>query len=216
MTITDSDRRRKCREMLEALLRERPFFHGWDKPGSLNYALSAEILHWMVSHLPEECAGLETGCGYSTLVFAGLCRRHTVISLFAHEHELVRNWAAAHNLETDQVEWLTGDSQEHLPRSAQSGVLDAILIDGNHAFPAPFMDWYWTADRLRPGGILLVDDIQLATGRVLKEFLEAERKHWRRLEVIDKTVIFQRLSAAPVARGVFWTDQPWVKNFREH
>lgn len=214
MTATHNDRRPACRRMLEVLLRERPAFQGWDEPGSLNYALSGDVLQWMTEHIPAGRVSLETGCGYSTLVFACLCREHTAVSLFAHEHALVRRWATAHGLETDHVQWLTGRSQEQLPRLAESGKLDVVLIDGDHAFPAPFMDWYWTADRLRAGGVLLVDDIQLATGRVLTEFLEAERERWRCLEIIDKTAVFQRLGNAPAARGVVWTAQPWVRDSR--
>lgn len=215
MTTTDSRYRQTCRRMLDELLRERPAFHGWKEPGSRNYALSDTVLRWMTEHIPPGGVSLETGCGYSTLVFAALCRTHTAISLFAHEHDLIRRWATAHRLKTGHVQWRVGRSQDHLTGLADAGDLDAVLIDGDHAFPAPFMDWYWTADRLRPGGVLLVDDIQLATGRVLKDFLETERERWRRLEVIDKTVVFQRMTAAPVARGVVWTAQPWVADCRE-
>ena len=203
-------RRERCRELLAALIRERPGFHGWTAPGSHNYAISDEVLKWIADHFPEGGRSLETGCGYSSMLFAALSRTHTAISLFQHEHELIRKWGKKHGLSMKHVNWITGRSQDHLPKLLPNDPLDMILIDGDHAFPAPFMDWYYTADWLSPGGYLLVDDIQLATGRILKEFLEAEKGRWVLLEMIDKTVIFERVTADPVARGVVWPTQPWV------
>ena len=200
-----------CRRILDALLHERPHFHGWGSdPGSINYSLSGNVLEWMAGHIPPDGASLETGCGYSTLVFASMCATHTAVSLFTHEHQLVREWGSRHGLEMKNVTWIAGLSQETLPGLSSDPPLDMVLIDGDHAFPAPFMDWYWTADRLKVGGILIIDDIQLATGRVLRDFLDMERKRWESMEVIDKTAIFKRISVDPVARGVVWTKQPWV------
>jgi len=200
-----------CRRILDALLGERPHFHGWEsEPGSRNYSLSGDVLKWMAAHIPPGGAGLETGCGYSTLVFAAMCATHTVVSLFSHEHQLIREWGSRHALDMHNVTWIAGLSQEHLPGLRSDHSLDMVLIDGDHAFPAPFMDWYWSADRLKVGGIMIVDDIQLATGRILKEFLEMERERWQPMDVIDKTAIFKRISSNPVARGALWTKQPWV------
>lgn len=200
-----------CRRILDALFRERPHFHGWERvPGSRNYSLSDNVLTWMTDHIPPGGAGLETGCGYSTLVFAAMCSTHTAVSPFPHEHRLIRDWGSEHALDMENVTWIAGLSQEHLPGLKNDPPLDTVLIDGDHAFPAPFMDWYWSADRLKVGGIMIVDDIQLATGRILKEFLEMEQNRWELMDVLGRTAVFKRISTDPVARGLVWTKQPWV------
>jgi hypothetical protein len=48
--------------------------------------------------------------------------------------------------------------------------LDIVLIDGAHAFPFPFLDWYFTASALKAGGLLVIDDVQIATGTILADF----------------------------------------------
>ena len=72
-----------------------------------------------------------------------------------------------------------------------------VLIDGSHSFPSPFIDWYYTAFRLRVGGFLVVDDTQLWTGHVLKRFLEAE-PDWGAHANLGDTV---------VDGGVTWKNQ---------
>jgi hypothetical protein len=39
--------------------------------------------------------------------------------------------------------------------------LDLVLIDGDHAFPASFIDWYYTAEQVKLGGYVIVDDTNL-------------------------------------------------------
>ena len=68
--------------------------------------------------------------------------------------------------------------------------LDLVLIDGSHAFPTPFIDWYYTADKLRVGGMMMIDDTQLWTGHALKSFLIQEPE-WELVEDVSaRTAIF--------------------------
>ena len=83
-----------------------------------------------------------------------------------------------------------------------------VLIDGVHAFPVPFIDWYYTANRLAVGGAMIVDDTHLRPCAMLRDFLASEVARWERLADFDRTTIFRRITAEPVAEGVSWTDQP--------
>jgi predicted O-methyltransferase YrrM len=111
---------------------------------------------------------------------------------------------------TEHVQFLVSPSQDVLPQLA-CGELDFVLIDGDHAFPAPFMDWYYTADRIREGGFVAVDDTQIPTGRILRDFLLKESTRWHLEEEIGKTAIFRRITGESVARGVMWMQQPYCE-----
>ncbi len=68
--------------------------------------------------------------------------------------------------------------------------MDLALIDGCHGFPTPFMDWYFISSSLKVGGTLIIDDVQIWTGRILMEFLLAEPE-WTLVELFaNKTAIF--------------------------
>ncbi len=54
------------------------------------------------------------------------------------------------------------------------GELDLVLIDGSHSFPQVFIDWFYVQEALKVGGAVIVDDVHVWTGRVLRDFLEAE------------------------------------------
>lgn len=198
------------REIIEILQRERPQFHGQKQAGKRNYSIQSRVLKWMANNIPQGANTLETGCGYSTLVLASLSARHTVISPFPEEHELIKVWCADREISIDHVDFIASPSQDVVPHLACDR-LDFILIDGDHAFPAPFIDWYYTADKLKVGGYLAVDDTQIPTGKILRDFLIEESKRWRLATEINKTAIFARTSNSEVAKGISWGQQPYCK-----
>jgi hypothetical protein len=53
-----------------------------------------------------------------------------------------------------------------------------VLVDGSHSFPQAFIDWFYTQQALRVGGVMVIDDVHVWTGRVLRDFLAAEPE-WR-------------------------------------
>ena len=200
--------------VLETLLAARPSFHtdllapdGHRVAGTFDWSIGEDVLRWLCSTLRPGWRTLETGCGYSTVVFAAAGCRHTAISPDPLEHEAIRDWCRRHTV-TGAIDFVIGSSQDVVP-SLAAEPLDLVLIDGDHAFPAPFIDWYYTAERLRRDGALLVDDTQLATGAVLRSFLLCERGRWRHEGDLGKTALFRRVTDAPVARGVWWGEQPW-------
>src|SRR5690606_26311078 len=73
------------------------------------------------------------------------------ISPFPQEHRLIRTWCAGHGLDSRRINFIARPSQEALPE-LECEELDFVLIDGDHAFPAPFIDWYFVADRIRKAG----------------------------------------------------------------
>ena len=189
------------------LIREAPRFHldmGWR---DVSLQASDDVLLALDALVEPGWATLETGAGASTVVFAMKGALHTAVVPAAHEVERIRAWCAAHDVATDRVTFRVAGSETVLPR-LEPTPLDLVLIDGGHAFPTPFIDWYYTAARLRIGGLLLVDDVNLWTGRVLRDFLAAEPTWTLRQEFAARSVLFEKVGEPPVQTE--WTEQPYV------
>jgi predicted O-methyltransferase YrrM len=198
------------RRILQHLLKENPSFHGRKNAGAHNYSLDPLVLEWMANNIKEGSTTLETGCGYSTVVLASLACRHTAISPFAEEHRLIDDWCKRQGLPTEQLRFIAQPSQE-VVGGLDCRNLDFVLIDGDHAFPVPFIDWYYTADKIREGGYVVVDDTQIATGAILRDFLARDSARWRPVTEIGRTAVFARATQAPVIAGVFWWQQPFCQ-----
>jgi len=198
-------------EILKILNDERPMFHeGQGNAGPENYAIRPIVLEWIVNHVPKGGNTLETGCGYTTVILSMLSKNHTVISPFPEEHMSIRQWCNDHNISTEQVQFIAKISQDAVP-TLNCQELDLVLIDGDHAFPSPFIDWYYTADKVNVGGHVIVDDIQIPTGKILRDFLFKETERWVLAKEMGKTVVFKRIGESSVAQNVLWTDQPYCK-----
>lgn len=201
-------------EIFKKLISEKPMFHGRANAGTEQYAITSDILNWINNNLQSDSVTLETGCGYSTIVFMLHSKKHYAISPFYQEHAEIEKWCRNNNLSTGNTKFIVSSSQEALPSIQLNDGLDMVLIDGDHAFPASFIDWYYTADRIKKSGILIVDDTQLTTGKILKEFLLEEKTRWTCIEETKKTSIFKKITSDPVAKGIYWIEQPYVKKER--
>ena len=73
-----------------------------------------------------------------------------------------------------------------------------VLIDGSHGFPSPIIDWYYAGGRLRRGGVIVFDDIQLPHVQLgLLPFLEADPR-WSRPARTDKRVAYRKKRDGPL------------------
>lgn len=174
----------------------------------VSYAVPDQLLDWLAAHIDESSHTLETGAGVSTLLFALCHTHHTAVAPDPALMERITRYCAVHGLASDRLTLLAGPSETILPALPPGPPLDLVLIDGRHGFPAPFIDWYYTEPRLKIGGLLVVDDIQLWTGAVLRDFLRGDPA-WRPLTVLaGKTAIFSKLKAG--SASLEWCDQPTV------
>ena len=151
-----------------------------------------EILLFIADHTGEGCRTLETGTGVTTLLFAMNRCVHTCVAPLADEIQRIRDYAREKDLRLDTVTFELDTSERVLP-NLRADPLDMVLLDGSHGFPVPLIDWYYTADRLKVGGFLILDDTQLWSVNILKQFLllepewELERDFWPRSAVFRKT-----------------------------
>ncbi|MFN2464899.1 MAG: class I SAM-dependent methyltransferase [Candidatus Dormibacteria bacterium] len=190
---------------LADLLRERPAFH-LDNGVPVSWHLREDVLAFIEASVKPGDRTLETGEGYSTVVFAAQGARHTCVSPNGPALEKIKNFCAAHGISTEHLDFALQDSEEFLPTLTDS-TLDLALIDGGHGFPTPMVDWRYIAPHLRVGGLLVIDDTQLGPVRLLRDFLSAEEGWALERDFPYRTAVFRK-TAAFAARE--WTDQPYA------
>lgn len=194
-SVSDADR------ALALLLDERPKFHLLHgEPHS--WRISTAVLQWLARNVRSDQRTLETGSGYSTVIFAAAGATHTVISPVPSEHEKVCQWCKERDFTMNSVKFWASPSQSVLP-TLDLEPLDLVLIDGSHAFPIPFLDWYHTSTSLKRKGFVLLDNTELRSVNILREFLLSERKRWRLLDDLGGTAIFQKVSDTIIGRLEF-------------
>jgi hypothetical protein len=189
------------------LLTERPAFHGLEDRVNLN--LMDAVQQWMFDNVQDGWVTLETGCGYSSIIMSMKGAYHTVISPFAEEHQRLKDWLTGHGVKLDRVSFIA-DGSEHVLPNLKCPPLDLVLIDGRHSFPTPFIDWYYTAEKLKVGGYVLVDDTNIRACGILRDFLADEEKagRWEKVITLYRTTVFRKKHER-VHHNIWWAMQPW-------
>lgn len=199
--------------LYEALRQERPNFHSRHdgetatETAAHNWALNHKVLEWLFSSLRPGMRTLETGCGYSTVMFAINECRHNVISPFPEEHQCINDWCEAHDVSVNTITYHSGRSEHVLP-ALERTALDLVLIDGDHAVPLPLIDFFYVADWIAKDGLLVVDDCQLPSVQQLSDFLDTETPRWALVNQIDRTRVYRKLVDGKVTR-LLWREQPY-------
>jgi precorrin-6B methylase 2 len=195
----------RASEVVDRLMDERPQFHQSTSGEDVNWGIQDRVLFWLAENVQPGDRTLEIGCGYSTIVFAAAGADHTAIAPAEHEFERIRDWLQSHELPA--VRLVSGFSQNVLPNFDLTD-LDLVLIDGDHGFPFPTIDWFYTVHRLKVGGRLVLDDIHMRAVGVLHDFLAQEQGRWKLCQTFARSSVFQKLVADPFS-GVTWRHQPW-------
>lgn len=193
--------------IVEELCSARPKLHGVDDAMPSGLGLRNDVLRHLGGSLRTGMRTLETGCGYSTVLFAAAGCRHTAISPSPEEHARIARFCADQGISVAHVAFVAASSLDVLP-TMKRDPLDVVLIDGLHAFPAPFIDWYYTAERIVTCGLLVVDDTNIRTGRILRDFLVQEKGRWALRAEMKRTSFFEKL-VPRVIDGIDWPMQPY-------
>jgi len=192
----------------DALMKTEPFIH---KGRTVTWRIAPGLAKFLDDTVRPGHATLETGSGLSTLVITRRRpTRHISIAPDPGEFEAIRELLAAHEVDATPLEEVVGRSQDYLP-TAHLPPLDLVLIDGDHSFPAPFMDWYFTADRLKVGGLMIVDDIDIVTGTMLVDFMRADPK-WEEIlrPPLERYAVYRKVRH-PIHDDI-WMQQPYLKD----
>ena len=120
--------------------------------------------------------GLALGISALFLCQAALERdgRHTAIDPFQEESW---NGAGLRTLRdagvTDLVDVVEEESQLALPRMvSERREYDLAFVDGDHRFEGVFLDLYYLTRLVRPGGVIVVDDMWMPSVRVAVSYVE--------------------------------------------
>ncbi len=193
---------------LDALVNENPKFHmdGGGEP--VSYGLGRAPLSYIAEKVKGDPNTLETGAGISTVLFALLGANHVCITPNKGEVGRIEAYCGQRQIPVLKINFVIEKSEYALPKLEASG-LDLVLIDGRHAFPTPFIDWYYTAEKLKLGGLMIVDDTQLWTGSILRKFMLSEPE-WR----LDREFSRRASSFVKIKEGShlkWWGGQPFVR-----
>lgn len=189
------------------LLLLNPEFHQDENGSPISWAIGNDVLEYLADAVGLESFTMETGAGLSTVVFALRGCHHIAIAPSSFEFARIREFCARHGINLERVELIEDCSEQALPRLSKDRRLDLFLVDGRHAFPSPYIDWYYGARLLKVGGLMVVDDTQLLTGAVLRDFM-TEDGFWHEVRVFDKTAVFQKTDEG--FDSVEWNGQPYI------
>jgi precorrin-6B methylase 2 len=160
-------------------------FHPWD-------AMAPAALAGILQRGPFRST-VETGCGGSTLVLSHASDRHIAFAIEGTDRTITE-LRSQHDLRTENVIFVEGETKDTLPGYPLEGEIDLALLDGPHAYPLPQIEFAYLFPRIRLGGWLVVDDIQIPSVYELFRFLEREPSVVLE-EVAVRTAFFRMASA---------------------
>jgi precorrin-6B methylase 2 len=200
-------------EQANAIIAERPHLHvardGSPKSGGLNRPIGDRFIQELsVLDRPRIA---ETGTGLSTLVFLSLDPGAVIsISPAPELHERTRAEAVARGIDLGPARFVDDRSESALPILALvEGVeLDAAFIDGNHGWPAVFVDFCYLNRMLRPGGLLFIDDVQVYAVAQLVCLLRQQQPHYEFVAVDTKMATFRKGLDLPYLPD--WRMEPFI------
>jgi Methyltransferase domain len=158
-------------------------FHPWD-------AMAPAALSGILRRAPFRFTA-ETGCGGSTIVLSHASERHTTFAIEGPDRT-ISELRAHPDLRSDRVAFVEGETKETTPRWQAETDLDLVLLDGPHAYPLPQVELCYLFPRLRAGGWLVLDDLQIRSVHELFRFLRKEPSLMLE-QVALRTAFFRRL-----------------------
>jgi len=179
-------------EAFDQLFDERPKVHT-DGSDPTCWGILREVAELIYQSVDENSVTLETGAGLSTLVFALRGSSHTAITPSAKEIGSITEYAASHSISMNSVRFVNAGSEAYLPTARIEKSLDLVLIDGRHAFPWPMIDYFYTAPKIREGGLLFVDDAKLPSVDMLVRFLAVDTNWKLKKRFARQTSVFEKI-----------------------
>ena len=168
LTVPDAVAAEVARSLLARFAASGAKFHG---NGASDWSASDDMIRFLAEHTPDAGDTLETGAGLTTVLFAALGGRHICVSPDRGESNRILAYCEAKGIATNGLKFLIARSEDALP-ALEAPPLDLVLIDGGHGFPMPVIDWYYSASKLKLGGVLVIDDTQLWSCALLVDFLK--------------------------------------------
>jgi precorrin-6B methylase 2 len=160
-------------------------FHPWD-------AMAPAALSGILQRGPFRYS-VETGCGGSTIVLSHASDHHIAFAIEGTDRTITELRKQG-DLRTESVIFVEGETKDTLPGYKFESEVDLALLDGPHAYPLPQIEFAYLFPRIRLGGWLVVDDIQIPSVHELFHFLGKESSVVLE-EVAVRTAFFRRIGA---------------------
>ncbi len=170
------------------------------------YGIGDEATRFICASVNEGSRSLEVGLGVSTLAFSLKGADHTCITPFQSEIDGLKDYAKKIAVDVSRTTFIRASSDEYLKTCTKSN-LDVVLIDGKHAFPFPIVDWFFTADLLKNGGLMIIDDVHIKTVRLLMNFMDSDPRWERVAGFNEKSFVYRKLASS--VHDVAWHMQPY-------
>ncbi len=188
-------------QMFEDYLANIPMMHSWDGGATWN---TGGFSDWHLRQMydlirarhPNGGAVIgETGAGNSSLTF--LFTDPKEVWAVAPEFDLgerIKTYARDHGLPLDRWSYYVDISEVMLPQLAlkqETPELDFALIDGGHGYPTVFIDLVYMNYMLKPGGLLMMDDVNLYSVREAVRMLKMQ-PGWKLVANLQKSLVFEK------------------------
>jgi hypothetical protein len=79
---------------------------------------------------------------------------------------------------------------------------DIALIDSGHGFPIPRIDYFYLAPHTKVSGLLIIDDVDIWSGRMIVEFLRNEPEWKYTTKLAGRTAIFREIAEFTSREGI--------------
>ncbi len=209
-------------DALKAFIDDLPKLHSWDNGKTWNTGgFGPKHLNGIakvLAELPARFRVIETGAGNSTLLFL-LCGAGSVVSIAPDVplFDRIRASADQRSIDYAALEAVVAFSEDVLPGLANDAMrnkslYDFALIDGGHGWPTVFVDFCYTMAALKPGGYLMIDDIQLFSVKQLARLLN-ESAEFSLVSNLGKSIIFRKDTKN--SRMTDFGAQPYIKRMTE-
>lgn len=193
--------------ILEKLQRDCPLFHDDGSGNATSWHSNLNLLKKIEELLDAGMHTLEIGSGYSTLVFVDKQCHHTCIVPIQEEVDRISAYCTNENISLERTLFIVGESFRYLPAIYKS--YDLVFIDGAHRFPFPIVDWFYCAMLLKEGGLIVIDDTDIISCHLLKQFMLND-SHWEAVDVRENFGIFKKLGDHDYPCD--WCGQDFSKN----
>jgi hypothetical protein len=157
------------------------------------HAIGVATIDFLDRNLTATDSCIETGAGWSTIVFAAKTASHIAVNPDTTANALIREFLHANGIGHGRLEFLEDSSDIALPGLDKEARFDFALVDGNHSFPYPIIDWHYVEPHLSVGSRLLIDDTHIPSVKILYDILT--RSGTYKLEtMIGKCAVFTKIN----------------------
>jgi len=170
------------------------------------YGIGEAVAHFINNSIDQNSTTLEIGAGISTLIFAIRNTKHIAITPNIEEVKLIRKYSEK-KIDLSRVQFIIEPSESYLPKLDRNN-FDIVFIDGKHAFPWPIIDWFYTADKLKKDGLMIVDDAELNSVKILIDFMDLDSGWVLQKKFSQKTYVFRK--RRETIHNVAWHMQPYT------